>query len=385
MHREIDSQLRLLVEEAEKALILGQYAKSESISNNVLTMLLESIPSEDAKSLKERAAIVFVQSVFETSNFTTARSRLSTWFTSLELVPANAILLWISLALETEERRHADALVLVLLKSKASRRSGWSREQYLTLVHMYATDILLPSLKDPSEVHLWLKRQTFVPLDPRERQYLEAEIAAKALSQSNTTSVLKDDPGPRAGLRDDAVPIISPPRAILRDDTVEKKTILSGSSPEKPLYQSLLLSRGSNSFDTRRSHSTDLAISPVPGEDYQSIGVSLLSFQTEEGKETMVHSSSSSQEMSFTKLDLLGSVQQVLFRYVFGMKNQVEEQDDDDDLNDENNREGSHMEQTSSLVSTLAGVLVGVATVSIYLKSRRKNSSLKNMTKYVVN
>ena len=99
----------------------------------------------------------------------------------------------------------------------------------------------------------------------------------------------------------------------------------------------------------------------------------------------MVHSSS--KEMSFTKLDLLGSVQQVLFRYVFGMKNQVEDQDDDDDddLNDENNREGSHMEQTSSLVSTLAGVLVGVATVSIYLKSRRKNSSLKNMTKYVVN
>jgi hypothetical protein len=384
MHREIDSQLRLLVEEAEKALILGQYAKSESISNNVLTMLLESIASEDAKSLKERAAIVFVQSVFETSNFTTARSRLSTWFTSLELVPANAILLWISLALETEERRHADALVLVLLKSKASRRSGWSREQYLTLVHMYATDILLPSLKDPSEVHLWLKRQTFVPLDPRERQYLESEIAAKALSRSNTTSVLTDDPGPRAGLRDDAAPIISPPRAILRDDTVEKKTILSGSSPEKPLYQSLLLSRGSNSFDTRRSHSTDLAISPVPGEDYQSIGVSLLSFQTEEGKETMVHSSSSSQEMSFTKLDLLGSVQQVLFRYVFGMKNQVEDQDDDE-LNDENNKEGSNMEQTSSLVSTLAGVLVGVATVSIYLKSRRKNSSLKNMTKYVVN
>ena len=383
MHREIDSQLRLLVEEAEKALILGQYAKSESISNNVLTILLESIASEDAKSLKERAAIVFVQSAFETSNFSTARSRLSTWFASLELVPANAILLWISLALETEERRHADGLVLVLLKSKASRRSGWSREQYLTLVHMYATDILLPSLKDPSEVHLWLKRQTFVPLDPRERQYLESEISAKALSRSNTSPVLVDDAGKsRVGVMDDGAPIISPPRTILRHDTVEKKTILSGSSPEKPLYQSLL-SRGSNSFDTRRSHSTDLAISPVPGEDTQSIGVSLLSFQAEEGKENMVHNSS--QEATFTKLDLLGSVQQVLFRYIFGVKNEVVQDDDDDYLSDENNKEGSHIEQTSSMMSTLAGVLVGVATVSIYLQSRRKNSSLKNLTKYVVN
>ncbi len=183
----VSSQLSSLVEESEKSLVLGKYAESESISSNILSSLREVEVSKETSQVKdeliERAAIVFLQSCFETSNFTSVRSRLCSLFGSLDLAPPNVVLLWISLALETDERRHADSLVLLLLKSKASRQSGWTREQYLTLVHMYTTEILLDTLKDPSEVQLWLRRQTFLPLDPRERFFLEKEIGAKRHEQ----------------------------------------------------------------------------------------------------------------------------------------------------------------------------------------------------------
>jgi hypothetical protein len=42
----------------------------------------------------------------------------------------------------------------------------------------------LPALRDPSEVRLWLQRQPFLPLDPREKQFLEDEVEAAAVAAS---------------------------------------------------------------------------------------------------------------------------------------------------------------------------------------------------------
>ena len=202
-----------LVEESEKSLVLGHYETSESISHDILHT--KELVDD---SLRERAAIVFVQSVFETLHFSKARGVLCSSFSSLEKVPANVILLWISLALETDDRRQADSLIVALLKSKGSRQSGWTREQYLTLVRMYATDILLPTLKDPSEVHLWFRRQSFIPLDPREVQFLENEVSEKALlSQQHSTA------------ERNAMPVITPMASVSQRSSLESTLHSPGS------------------------------------------------------------------------------------------------------------------------------------------------------------
>lgn len=202
-----------LVEESEKSLVLGHYATSESISHDLLhTKEL----MDDA--LRERAAIVFVQSVFETLHFSKARGVLCSSFSSLEKVPANVILLWISLALETDDRRQADSLIVALLKSKGSRHSGWTREQYLTLVRMYATDILLPTLKDPSEVHLWFRRQSFIPLDPREVHFLENEVSEKALLSHQHSAAERH-----------AMPVITPMASVSQRSSLESTLHSPGS------------------------------------------------------------------------------------------------------------------------------------------------------------
>lgn len=332
MLREVDSQLRSHVEESERALVLGHYETAELLSNNVLTELQQTVGSEDASSLKERAAIVFVQSVFETSTFSKARTLLCSSFESLDKVPANAILLWISLALETDERRQADSLILVLLRSKASRQSGWTREQYLTLVHMYATDILLPTLKDPSEVHLWLRRQTFVPLDPRERQFLEQQVSEKALllQQHHQSAGMYDgDSTPphqgsfiqRAGTDG---PVITPMRSMVstqrnsREEGRVPRDCLPGytSSPEK---QSSFSQRTSHSFDieSRKKHEYGLGIDLNPVE--LEIG-SLV---------TGPESKNTQQDVPpLESLDFLGRIQHLFFRALgmHGIQSEPEEE-----------------------------------------------------------
>ena len=122
----LDSNLLGIVKDSENALVLHDYIRSESLSEQALRGLgrVTELDSKEASEVAERASIVFIQSVYETSKFSAARPLLCSAFGSLELVPANSLLLWISLALETSERRNADALVLSLLKQKASRKSG---------------------------------------------------------------------------------------------------------------------------------------------------------------------------------------------------------------------------------------------------------------------
>lgn len=316
----ISSQLSSLVEESEKSLVLGKYAESESISSNILSSLREVEVSKETSQVKdeliERAAIVFLQSCFETSNFTSARSRLCSLFGSLDLAPPNAVLLWISLALETDERRHADSLVLLLLKSKASRQSGWTREQYLTLVHMYTTEILLDTLKDPSEVQLWLRRQTFLPLDPRERFFLEKEIGAKRHEQDRVgngderSNELTRDFQQHVTHRIPTEGVLSPMQSMSRRTSHGSRPTLSGygASPDKSL-------RASNSFeggDRAPKDEFDLAISPVQLEYFGTRDQGW-------GKKHSPARLGAEDSSVPTGLDSLGMVQNFIFR-LLGLK-----------------------------------------------------------------
>lgn len=122
----LDSKIRSRLRESETALLVGDYKIAENISLEVINEI-QGPPLESCEGMEiiaERAAVVFIQSVFETSKFSASRPLLCSLFSSLDNAPPNVILLWVSLALETEERRHADSLVLALLKSKAARRSG---------------------------------------------------------------------------------------------------------------------------------------------------------------------------------------------------------------------------------------------------------------------
>lgn len=351
-------ELKNLVEESEKALVLGHYDESKTISNKVLCELQQA-PEES--SLKERAAIVFVQSVFETLNFAKAKSVLCSSFASLDQVPANAILLWISLALETEDRRQADSLILTLLKSKGSRKSGWTREQYLTLVHMYATDVLLPTLKDPSEVHLWLHRQTFIPLDPRERQFLENEVSEKALlSQQQQQHTGRFGGMSQRGHTN--APVITPMGSIAptqrnsRDDDPSSMTKdgLSGymSSPDK---QSFFSQRTSHSFDT----------DPRRKNDYD-LGIDLTPVELEFGSLVSGPDATKQQTPPLEDLDFLGNVQRLLFS-ALGMRSSLQSSQQEQQSEDAKNTSSGRWTMTT----------LGVAALAYLLYSSRVNPSTR--------
>lgn len=116
----------------------------------------------------------------------------------MQNVPPTTLLLWLSLALDTDEGCPAQRLMLNLIKTgpcshsnSSSTSNGmclWTRRQYLTLLHLYVIEVLLPALRDPSEVRLWLQRQSFLPLDPRERQFLEDEVEMAAATATASTS-----------------------------------------------------------------------------------------------------------------------------------------------------------------------------------------------------
>lgn len=318
-----------LVEEAEKSLVLGHYETSESISYNILKN--QDVTDE---SLKERAAIVFVQSVFETLQFSKARGVLCSAFSSLEKVPANVILLWISLALETEDRRQADSLILGLLKSKGPRQSGWTREQYLTLVHIYATDILLPTLKDPSEVHLWFRRQTFIPLDPRELQFLENQVSGKAIKT--------------------AMPVITP-----------MGSMTSGSPNDK---HSLFFSpRTSRSFDRDRPYDLGIDLTPVQLSD---------EFTDHHHEDTKRHAmlqdddddddDKKTSSSLLPEMDVLGQVQKLLF-HAIGMK--IQDTTTQSSSRTTSLRHNSNSSTSSPLTIGLVAVMVPVLATLFHMST----------------
>ena len=177
-----DARAYSLVQDAEKLLVRRKYEAAEVQAREALERIAHHLADADVRqSLGDRAAAVLLQALYETDRFSSARPCLVKTFGCLEDSPPHALLLWLSLGLDTAERDQVHHVTLSLLRDPSiPRRSGWTRRQFLALVHLYVIEILLPALKDPSEVIFWLDRQRFLPLDPRERRYLEEEVRACA-------------------------------------------------------------------------------------------------------------------------------------------------------------------------------------------------------------
>ena len=256
-------------------------------------------------------------------------------------VPPTTLLLWLSLALDTDERFQAEKLMLNLLQSgpcshissginknsttgRPGSHTAWTRRQYLTLLHLYVIEVLLPALRDPSEVRLWLQRQSFLPLDPREIQFLEDEVVAAAagsggaqsggggecgascdtLRRRADSSYMPHTPGDRANLKGSG--------DVLSDGG------LGGGENEEDLSMHRGMALG---------HGTDFGLSPVPSPlpfgptdptsplnttrrrwqqpQQQSLGGSTRSDRVIEDQQNI--------NDSVTELDWLGSAQQAAF------------------------------------------------------------------------
>lgn len=146
-----------------------KYLAAETKAQRALQAASALPDPQERVRLGDRAAVVLLQALYETNRFASARPCLCDAFGSLGDAPPTTVLLWLSLSLDTEERCHCETLLLQLLQSKDGA-PGWRRRQYIALLHLYLIEVLLPALKDASQVRLWLQRQPFLPLDPRERQ-----------------------------------------------------------------------------------------------------------------------------------------------------------------------------------------------------------------------
>lgn len=182
-----DSKLNAVLEDAEKLLLQGDFFGAEKCSRTALSIAARLTDADEKHLFGDRAAAVLLQALFETNRFSNARPSLVTAFGSIEKAPPNSVLVWLSLALDTDEKCNAQSLMLNLLQAGPCRGAPvcrWNHRQYLALIHLYAIEVLLPALRDPSEVRLWLQRQPFLPLDPREKHFLEDEVEAAAAAAS---------------------------------------------------------------------------------------------------------------------------------------------------------------------------------------------------------
>lgn len=121
-----NSDLLALVLEAENVFLLGNYEKAELLAKQVLQNDVLKTNVTGAVGLGERAAIIFIQSAYEMEKFSSTKHVLCSVFASLDSMPPNALLLWLSLAMtvDTSDKRLGESLVLSLLKSKSSKRRG---------------------------------------------------------------------------------------------------------------------------------------------------------------------------------------------------------------------------------------------------------------------
>lgn len=195
-----------IIHDAERLLENAEYLRAERQALKALTKATKS----DA-ALADRATTVLLQALYETNRFSSAKPILISTFGSMTDTPPMSLLLWLSLALDTDEKCQAQNLMLHLLQSSgtgggssgsgsinSTNSTGWSRRQYLALLHVYVVEILLPALRDPTEVKLWLQRQTFLPLDIRERHFLEEEVDGAAAERSGGGAAM-DGTGGRSG------------------------------------------------------------------------------------------------------------------------------------------------------------------------------------------
>jgi hypothetical protein len=176
------------VDDAERHLVLSHYLKAEQDAAQALSLATAAREAPGAGAVADRAAVVLLQALFETRRFPQARAALCAAFGSLDAAPANPLLLWLSLALDTAARGEAQILVLQLLEAKAPAAAGWSRRQYLALLQLYCCEVLLPALREPAQVRLWLRRQPFLPLDAGELGVLEGEVEAAAAHAAQASS-----------------------------------------------------------------------------------------------------------------------------------------------------------------------------------------------------
>lgn len=123
--------------------------------------------------------MVLIQSLYETRRFASVKGELSGFFGRLSAVPVNALLLFISLALDfSDARAEAQALTLELLQTRSPQDpGGWTRRQYAALLHLYVFEMLLPEVREPSQAARWLEESS-LPIPPALRASLGAELAA---------------------------------------------------------------------------------------------------------------------------------------------------------------------------------------------------------------
>ncbi|KAK2076268.1 hypothetical protein QBZ16_001200 [Prototheca wickerhamii] len=164
------------VKQAELSLVLNKFKEAEHLSKDVLR---KTIYDPGHTKLEDRAAVVLIQSLYETRRFASVKGELSGFFGRLSAVPVNALLLFISLALDfSDARAEAQALTLELLQARSPQGpGGWTRRQYAALLHLYVFEMLLPEVREPSQAARWLEESS-LPIPPALRASLGAELAA---------------------------------------------------------------------------------------------------------------------------------------------------------------------------------------------------------------
>lgn len=165
--------------------------------------------------LEDRAAVVLIQSLYETKRFASVKAELGGFFGRLSLVPVNALLLYLSLALDfPEARAEAQGLTVELLQSRAPQggEAGWSRRQYAALLHLYVFEMLLPELWEPSQAIRWLEESSLpIPaslrssmvtelMDTCERLEEEREEGVRELRRNSTARAVVPQGNPAASL-----------------------------------------------------------------------------------------------------------------------------------------------------------------------------------------
>ncbi|KAL4546290.1 hypothetical protein Ndes2526B_g05375 [Nannochloris sp. 'desiccata'] len=153
-----DSKLNAVLEDAEKLLLQGDFFGAEKCSRTALSIAARLTDADEKHLFGDRAAAVLLQALFETNRFSNARPSLVTAFGSIEKAPPNSVLVWLSLALDTDEKCNAQSLMLNLLQAGPCRGAPKSGYGY--------------------------RGNHFLPLDPREKHFLEDEVEAAAAAAS---------------------------------------------------------------------------------------------------------------------------------------------------------------------------------------------------------
>lgn len=267
-----DSKLHAVLEDAEKLLLQGDYFSAEKYSRKALSSAARLTDPIEKSSFGDRAASVLLQALFETNRFSNARPSLITAFGSMEKIPPTTLLLWLSLALDTDEKSNAQSLMLSLLQAGPCRGAPvcrWNHRQYLALIHLYAIEVLLPALRDPYEVRFWLQRQPFLPLDPREKQFLEDEVEAAAAAA--TLQAETGGSGSSNGIITGTIGGAGTGQGMEPTGSTDLDHIIGGggrnggnSKSGLPLIHSGAADTGGGAIDSGRRRVTDYSSMPLP-------------------------------------------------------------------------------------------------------------------------